>query len=218
MSSIFPLRQQVSLGEREPRLVDLDDERADEVFEALSAGTTRDIFRELHREPQTASDLADATGTSVQNVQYHVGKLTDADLVEVVDTWYSERGSEMNVYAPRDESLVLFAGQDSERSLRRLLSRLVGGGALLLPVSLLVAWLARRYTTAGPAGSGDAGGADSPSIATEQADAAADAAPEAVATIAGLDPAVFAGLAFFLGGLFVLLSVLLWRRYTYASP
>ncbi|ERH09990.1 MAG: hypothetical protein J07HX64_01756 [halophilic archaeon J07HX64] len=147
MSSIFPLRDTVTRDEdREPRLVDLDEETADEVFEALSSGTTRSIFLSLHQNPQTASDLADETETSVQNVQYHIGKLKDADLVEVVDTWYSERGTEMKVYAPKDDSLVLFAGRDKQSTLRSLLNRVAGVLTLLVPASVL-AGLGARWTT-----------------------------------------------------------------------
>jgi len=150
MGSLFPIRDSVSVDEdREPRLVDLDEETADEVFEALAAGTTREIFLALHEQPQAASDLAEATGTSVQNVQYHLEKLTDADLVEVVDTWYSERGSEMKVYAPTDESLVLYAGRDKQSSLRAALRRLVGAFGALVPASLAVGWLATQADTDG---------------------------------------------------------------------
>ncbi|SDK06230.1 DNA-binding transcriptional regulator, ArsR family [Halovenus aranensis] len=145
MSSIFPIREKVSLDrDPEPRLVDLDEDTADEVFEALASSTTREIFLELHNQPQTASDLADVTDTSVQNVQYHLEKLEDVDLVEVVDTWYSERGSEMKVYAPEDESLVLFAGRDKQGAFRRLLNRFAGVFALLVPPSILAGWLANR--------------------------------------------------------------------------
>lgn len=210
MSSLFPLRERVSLGEREPRLVDLSDETADDVFETLSAETTRAIFLELHREPQTASDLADATDTSVQNVQYHVEKLTDAELVDSVDTWYSERGTEMNVYAPCDESLVLVAGDDGEGSLRRLLERLLAAVVLLVPVSAVVGWLTARLTASEEATTGAAADAESPRIATE---GAADTAAGTADSLAGLDPAIAAGLAFFLGGLFVLLTAVVWLRY-----
>jgi DNA-binding transcriptional ArsR family regulator len=167
MSSIFPIREKVSLDrEPEPRLVDLDEETADEVFEALASTTTRKIFLELHNQPQTASDLADVTDTSVQNVQYHLEKLTEADLVDVVDTWYSERGSEMKVYAPTDDSLVLFAGRDKQSAFRRLVNRFAGVLAFLLPPSILAGYLANWResssqeavpTEFGDESSGDAG-------------------------------------------------------------
>ena len=240
MSTIFPLREKVSLDDgREPRLVDLDDEVADDVFQALSSGTTRQIFSALHETPQTASDLADVTDTSVQNVQYHLEKLVDADLVNVVDTWYSERGTEMKVYAPTDEALVLFAGRDKQSSLRSLLKRVVGALALLLPMSAAVAWLARQLEPAGrptepgggqsgpdPAVAPDGGTptpSDGPSIldTNETANRTAEAVngtatPDNVSqaadpAAAGLDPALLVGIAFFLGGAFVLTVV--WVRY-----
>lgn len=148
MSSIFPLRETVSNDDQGgPRLVDLDEETADEVFEALAARTTRQIFLSLHEQPQTASDLAEETDTSVQNVQYHLKKLQDVDLIDDVDTWYSERGSEMNVYAPRDESLVLFAGRDKQRSFRSLFDKVAGVASVLVPGSLLAGWVASRSAT-----------------------------------------------------------------------
>jgi DNA-binding transcriptional ArsR family regulator len=243
MSSIFPLRETVGLDDgREPRLVDLDDDVADDVFKALSSGTTRDIFASLHESPQTASDLADVTDTSVQNTQYHLKKLVEADLIEVVDTWYSERGTEMKVYAPTDESLVLYAGNDKRNSLRAVLKRIVGVVALLLPASAVVAWLARQLAarpastpeTEGAKGlaarsnatatPGDGGGIG---IMTDGGDGAANATPVETAVetatptetasgvvdaIGGLDPAIAVGAAFFLGGVVVLGGVVLWSR------
>jgi len=212
MSGIFPLRRQVDLDEdRGPRLVDLDDDVADDVFEALSSRTTRHIFRELHDSPQTASDLAGVTDTSVQNVQYHLSKLIDVDLVEVADVWYSERGTEMKVYAPTDESLVLFAGGDAEGTLRSLLARLVGGLGVLAPASLLVWFLADRLL-----------GADQPSYASGAAgdggggvQIAAESARTTAESAGGFDPAVVAGVAFFVGGAFVLagaMALWYWNR------
>ncbi len=176
MGSLFPIRDSVSVDEdREPRLVDLDEETADEVFEALAAGTTREIFLALHEQPQAASDLAETTGTSVQNVQYHLEKLTDTELVEVVDTWYSERGSEMKVYAPTDESLVLYAGRDKQSSLRAALRRLVGAFGALVPASLAVGWLATQADTDG----GDFAGQSAEFTAQTDGGEAAGDAPDA---------------------------------------
>lgn len=219
MSSLFPLRQSVELDDsREPRLVGMDEDVADEVFEALSSSTTRRIFGHLHDEPHTASELADLTDTSVQNVQYHMGKLDDADLVEVVDTWYSERGTEMKVYAPRDESLVVFAGGQERGRLRELLKRAVGILTVLGPVAIMLGWFAGRLVGDGPAVEltvrSTAGGAEGGGGAEAAGDAGAHAtqdvpsyAAEAGQAVGGLDPAVLAGLAFFLGGVFVLALV-----------
>ena len=223
MSSLFPLRGSVDLDDtREPKLVGMDEDVADDVFEALSSGTTRRIFGHLHEEPHTASDLADRTDTSVQNVQYHLGKLDDADLVDVVDTWYSERGTEMKVYAPADESLVVFAGGSERDRLRDLLKRAVGILAVLGPVAVLLGWFAGRLALPGGEGlvprASDGGGDGVQMTAQEVGDAGAQSASyaaEASHQVWGVDPAVVAGLAFFLGGAFVLALVVAtwyWRE------
>ena len=202
MSGIFPIRRQVELDEdRGARLVDIEEDVADDVFEALSSRTTRLIFRSLHESPQAASDLAEATDTSLQNVQYHLRKLRDVELIEVADTWYSERGTEMKVYAPTDDALVLFAGRDKQGTLRSLLKRVAGIGAVLVPISAMVGWLAGSAVTEPTSKSAPA--ADAEVFATGSR-ATVETATEAAGTV---DPALLAGLAFLLGGVFVLALV-----------
>lgn len=203
MSSLFPLQRTVELDDREPKLVGLDEDTADEVFDALSSGTTRRIFGRLHEDPRTASELASDTDTSVQNVQYHLQKLQEAELVEIVDTWYSERGTEMKVYAPTDESLVLFAGGTERSRLRDLLKRAVAILAVLAPLAAAAGWLAGQWLGApgapGTTGGGDGGGG----VGIQSTDGATQAAEGAAA----IDPAVLAGVAFFVGGAVVLALV-----------
>lgn len=94
---------------------------ADAVFDALTAKTARDILAELHEEPTTASALADRLDTTVQNTTHHLGSLEAANLVTAVDTWYSEQGREMDVYAPTSGPLVVLAGgPDGDDLARRL--------------------------------------------------------------------------------------------------
>jgi len=211
MSQVFPLRTAVELDEdRGPRLVDLADDAADDVFAALSSGTARTILAELHESPQAASDLAEVTDTSVQNVQYHLENLGDVDLVEVVDTWYSERGTEMKVYAPTDDALVLFAGSQDRTTLKDLLFRALAGVGLLAPATALV-WLAADRLLGDPAGSTPepAGGGGGGGIGIQTVEEGAGAAAGA----AGTDPALVAAGAFLLGGLVVLTVALgLWYR------
>jgi DNA-binding transcriptional ArsR family regulator len=210
MGSPFPLRNPVaSSAEESPRLVDLDDDVADEVFEALSAGTARALLAACYEEPATATELAEEVDTSLQNARHHLDTLLEAGLVEVVDTWYSERGTEMKVYAPANESLVLFASNDGG-SLRDLLGRVLGGTALLAIVSLLV------ETTLGGASRGESGGDGGYAISTD-AGAQATSTPVAEAARSGglLDLAQHPGLVFFLGGALVLALLVgwtLWRQ------
>lgn len=92
------------------------------MINALTSETARTLVDRLYEEPATVSDLATTIGTSIQNAQYHLERLQAAGVIEVVGTWYSERGTEMDVYGPKNESLVLFAGDPTnKRIVRRLL-------------------------------------------------------------------------------------------------
>jgi DNA-binding transcriptional ArsR family regulator len=186
--------------ESDPRVIGLDSEEADTALSALSSTTARRILGLLHDRPDTPASVADRADTTLQNAQYHLGRMRDAGLVEVVDTVYSEKGREMKVYAPADRPLVVFAGPDEEsEGLRAALSRLLGVVALLALGSLVVQ-VALRGLPALPFGA-QTGGADGGAAVTAQ-DAAVESAA-AAETALGLPP----GLLFFLGGLTVLLVV-----------
>lgn len=161
MSSLLPLRSEPTTGDDEPRVVDLDGEEADEVFSALSSSTAREIVATLHEEPRTQSEISEALDTTVQNVRYHLDKLEDAGLVEVVDTWYSSRGNEMSVYAPADGALVVSPDERAASRIRTALSRLIGGVAVIGLASVLVQSLIGRL----PFDGGDERGAGSAPLA-----------------------------------------------------
>jgi DNA-binding transcriptional ArsR family regulator len=190
MSRLLPFQSDTELPEdREPRVVDLDGEDAERVFGALSSETAREIFTALHEEPMTASDIADAVDSSIQNVRYHLENLADAGLVEVVDTWYSSRGNEMKVYAPRDGPLIVSSDETTASRLRTALGRIVGGGAVLAAASFLVQ-LASSGIDFGLTGAGSQapGGADTNGAAPAGDDGVKataegdDAAPETTAS------------------------------------
>jgi len=172
MSRLLPFQSDADVPEdRAPRVVDLEGEDAEKVFGALSSETAREIFTALHEEPMTASDVADAVDSSIQNVRYHLENLGDAGLVEVVDTWYSSRGNEMKVYAPQDGPLIVSSDQSRASRIRTALSRLVGGVGALAASSLLVQYAWSEWF--GPTGStftaGGEGGAPAPDTEAETA-------------------------------------------------
>ncbi|MFB6281816.1 MAG: ArsR/SmtB family transcription factor [Haloferacaceae archaeon] len=207
MVDLLPSTPDVSAAEDDdPRVVGLDDEAAGDVLAALSSETARDLLAALHEDPDTPSGVADRVDTSLQNAQYHLDRMDDAGLLSVVDTVYSEKGREMDVYAPADRPLVVFAGDERrEEGLRAALSRLLGAVGLLAVGSLLVEYLLRDgawLPTLGGAGQAAPQGGDaSMSAEAVRATGAADAG-------LGLPP----GLLFFLGGLFVLGAVVALRR------
>ena len=175
MAKLLPFKPELPSRDQQPRLVDLDDETADDVFAALSSATARNIVSELYTEPATASDVADAVDTSLQNARYHLDKLQAAGVIEPVDTWYSSRGTEMTVYAPTNEPLVVAAGkEESTGVLREALTRMLSAVAILGILSVLVDRWARSVLTRAVQRTADAAGGSE--LVSERA---ATASPEA---------------------------------------
>ena len=209
MADLLPSTSDATASQSaEPRVIGVDSDDADDLLGALSSETARELLAALHEEPATPSALADAIDTSLQNAQYHLGKLEDADVIEVVDTVYSEKGREMKVYAPADQPLVVFAGNEDETTgLKAALSRLLGAfGALgLLSVAVQQAFgdgFGSLFGTAGGGSSSETGGGmsiQSTDAARETAGAAANALPP--------------GLLFFAGGALVLALGFAWWYY-----
>ncbi|MFC6786021.1 ArsR/SmtB family transcription factor [Halobaculum halobium] len=173
------------------RICWIDDDGADDLIGALAPETARTILGAVHEEPQTASELADAADTSVQNVRHHVSKLVDTGLVEATDTRYSVKGREMTVYGPADDRVVVAVGGESERSsLLDSLRGLGGAVAVLAGASLLVQSLfgAEVATLSGP----------------ETAPRIGDAVGGTGGAILGT---VSPGVAFLVGGLLVLATL-----------
>ena len=114
----------------------------------LSSTTARSILTALYGSPRTASEIADHTDTSLQNVNYHLNNLSDSDLIEVVETWRSEQGKEMKVYAPTNETLVSFAGDDINRpSFYDVIKRFVGFIGVFAVASIAVERIAYRIAS-----------------------------------------------------------------------
>jgi DNA-binding transcriptional ArsR family regulator len=202
MGRLLPRRPPVDRPEG-VRLEAIDDEAADEVFDALSSRTARSILAAAYEDPAPASDLAEAADTSLQNARYHIDALCDAGLLDAADTWYSEQGREMTVYAPADESVVVVAGDtDTTGRLRDLLPQVLGGVALAAVASVAVELAVRRLGAAsGRSAFSESGGGDA-AVTTEAA------TPSAAGGVGGIPP----GLLFFAGGLFVVLAGAAWWR------
>jgi DNA-binding transcriptional ArsR family regulator len=148
-------------ADADPRVVGVDSEDADDLMSALTSRTARRILSVLHEEPVPPSKLADRVDTSLQNVQYHLERLEDAGAVEVAGTAYSEKGREMDVYAPADEPLVIYAGREEEASgLRTALSRLLSGIFALAIGALAVQEVFGEGIPFPVARTGSGGGAD----------------------------------------------------------
>jgi DNA-binding transcriptional ArsR family regulator len=177
-------------------LCDLGDDSDARVFNVLGSETARRIYLHLQDETATASEIAKHADTSIQNAQYHLTKLREVELVEVADTEYSSKGSEMNIYAATNDPLIIVSGSESRlEKVRARLSDLLGGIALILGGSVLVQWLTQQEILGI--------GSFSIELLTHARPTSAPAEPE---PWFWLPP----GLIFFVGGLTVLLGVLVW--------
>lgn len=168
------LQDRTATPNERPRVIEMDEEDADDVLDALSSGTARRAVRSLFEEPATPSELADRLDTSIQNVHYHLTNLQAVELVEPIETVYSEKGNEMSIYAPANDPLVFVGDRSRVPAVTRSVTQVVGGLAILVGASLLVQWGAERLL-----GGGDViGGAAAPAEwGPPGADAGADAAP-----------------------------------------
>jgi len=201
--SLLPRRVESDRRPDDARVLDIEGEAADRAFEVLSSATAREILTAIYERPRTPPEVRDEVGTSLQNVHYHLDRLEEADLIEPSGVGYSEKGSEMTIYGPRSEAVVLFAGREAERSrLRRLLGRVLGLYILLAAV-VAVAGSARELLRGG-ASTGDAAvsyAAETAETARVSGDAAAGGAGGVGALLA--DPLF----VFFLGGLLTIVGL-----------
>ncbi len=225
MSGLLPSPSDAEPPDGEPRVIGVDESDAEDLLSALSADTARSLLAEVHDDPGTPSELADRADTSLQNAQYHIEKLSDADLIEVIDTRYSEKGREMNVYGARDAPVVLFAGSDEHgQDVRTALTSLVGGiGAVTIGALVVQQWLGRGIGAMFGLGGGGTPtaetGSDNGAMVAQEANVTTTVAERAAEPFelsgaaeqaAGLPP----GLLFFVGGILALavMTIVLYAR------
>jgi len=116
MASVYPYHPPVDYVPREQTNVVVNGTEPTDVLQILSSEAAQEILGAIREEPRTASDIADTLDRSLQSVSYHLDRLCTADLIEPVETWYSEKGTEMTVYALATERLVVQFGERTERS------------------------------------------------------------------------------------------------------
>lgn len=100
--------------DEDPRLLCLDDEHTEEVLRRLSSETSQAVFHAVSHEPLSTQDVADELDMSIQNAMYHLKNLEEAGLITVLDTHYSERGREVEIYGPLEQPILLFLGPSQD--------------------------------------------------------------------------------------------------------
>jgi hypothetical protein len=116
MGTLFPTSSDATIDRKEdPKLLCIDDDRTSEILKALSSDTSQEIFELLNREPLAAQDIADELDLSLQQVSYHLENLEQAGVIAVLDTCYSEKGMEVDVYGPPETPLLMYLGPSNDR-------------------------------------------------------------------------------------------------------
>lgn len=142
---ILPFHPSPESDDISPRVLDLTGEDADLVFDALSSTTARRILATLHNKPTPPSEIAETLDLSLQNVHYHLRNMRDADLIEEIETGYSEKGVEVSIYAPTANPVVISEGKSDEQvRLRKLLKQIGGVIPLFGLLSILAHWAVTR--------------------------------------------------------------------------
>lgn len=163
MSRLLPFKSETTRKPDSARVLSLEEDATEDALAALSSDTAREILSLVYDEPRTPPEIRDEIESSLQNVHYHLENLEEADLIQPAGSGYSEKGTEMTVYAPASEAVVLFAGPERDRSrLKTALTRLLGAVGLLVAASFVVRRLAQTsdVVTRGLSGAGGADGAD----------------------------------------------------------
>lgn len=183
--SLFPFSEDniEAQQEGEMQVLGIDDEQTSEVLDAISSETARTILSQVYSNPSTPTVIAKDIDESVQTVSYHLQKLRDAGAIAVVNTRYSEKGQEMNVYGPADDPMVVFVGTEDRRAgLLTVIKRFISAIAVVITTSYMIGYFVEDSILFG--------------IRLAVAD--------------GGGPDVPIALAFLVGGLFVVFIIAIW--------
>jgi DNA-binding transcriptional ArsR family regulator len=109
------------LPETAPSTVDCSRQTVDivdngDVLDALASDTARQIILTLKESSGTASDITSTLNVSLQNVCYHLDRLQNAGLVEVIGTRYSSKGKKMEIYGFVTNPIVIQFGESKPQS------------------------------------------------------------------------------------------------------
>ncbi len=198
------------------------DERAQKIARAMSSQTANDILQQLGEGPASLTDIAEHLGQPMNTVKYHLDNLLEAGLIGIAETKYSVKGREVKLYSLTNQLLIVAPRQSPVRSLILKYASLF---AIVLVATIGIAafgpLFSGMFATTGAAENFAPLPLSAPTVADREVQEAGVMATKA-AYGAALDTAGPAAtpdiaLAFFLGGLLVILVLLcyeawLWKR------
>ncbi len=142
MAGLLPTRSDPEIERNDdPSVLYVDNEETEAMLSTLASDTALGIFRALNEQPLTASEIAKQLDLTIQNAGYHLENLQEVNLVEVVDTCYSKKGREMDIYAVTSDPKVVVLGTRNDRgNLRRAFGQMAA--AVGAPAAVIAVWQA----------------------------------------------------------------------------
>ena len=187
-------------------LLEPGDERAQKIGKAMSSQMANDILTLLGDGPRSLTDITERLGIPLTTAKYHIENLLDAGLIFVVETKYSVKGREIKLYSLTNQLVIVAPRHANVRSLllkyASLFAVVIVGS---LGITIIMPLLSGPVTLAAVpmAANRETGG-------LMAAKASYDAA---IPSQAFTDPA----LAFFLGGVFVTVILILYEAYLWKT-
>lgn len=192
-------------------LVNLKEEKAKKIAQAISNETARKILDFLSKREATETEIAKALNLPISTVHYNIKQLLEVKLVQADEFHYSEKGKEVNHYKVSNKFVVIAPESPKIETIKQKLSR-------ILPVALITI-ICAGFLQIFSKGTSMARFAANRKFETLQAEAAINetikgAAPisaEAARTVtAGLSQNI--ALWFLIGGFFAIIVYLLIER------
>ena len=191
------------------------DERAQKIAKAMASSLAGDILQFLADGPKSLTAITEKLQIPMNTAKYHVENLLDAGVIAITDTKYSIKGREVKLYSLTDQLLIVAPRRVDVRSLLLKYASLFGIVAVsTLAISIILPMLSAPVMNAemvslkaAPAPAVDTAtgaGREAGAVALQATfDTASVTAPTA------FDPA----LAFFIGGIFVILILLCYEAW-----
>ena len=183
------------------------DEQAQKIAKAMSSQTASDILSLLSAGTKSLTDITEQLKIPLTTAKYHTENLLEAGLIKISETRYSIKGREVKMYALTDRLLIV---APKRANVRDLLIRYSSLFAIVVAGSLAVFALVPLFgmQAATPEAAALMTGDESSNGMMYAAKAAAWGGNTGGAS-GSLDPA----LAFFFGGVLVILVLLCYEAY-----
>ena len=109
--------------DKEIRIIEQGSDEARLISKAMASSTASELLDALSERPKTATELETETGYPLPTIQYHMGNLLKAGLVQVSKIRYSEKGKPMKLYAAADTILVISPKKKTEEDIKPVLRK-----------------------------------------------------------------------------------------------